>query len=162
MKRPKPTTCQSVPQYCLTSCLWLSAPSPLVPTEDVNLKRKRKYIVSFLKQLLTVAFIKQTGGNSAFVGDYFQQRINTLDALLMGFIDNKKNIEYHQTDPLSLQTPLGWKGDNFRVFFLRHGAYRRLQELHFASRFCCSSFFFSLFSPEVHGWIHFCQICSVC
>lgn len=25
---------QSVSQYCLTSCLWLSAPGSLVPTED--------------------------------------------------------------------------------------------------------------------------------
>ncbi len=30
----------------------------------------------FLKQLLTVVLIKQTGENSAFVGDYFQRRRN--------------------------------------------------------------------------------------
>lgn len=39
VKRPKPTMCWSVSQPLLTSSayLWLSAPSPWVPTEDVNL-----------------------------------------------------------------------------------------------------------------------------
>ncbi len=45
-KTPKQTTCRSISQHCLTSCLWLSAPSSLVPTEDV---KKHKYIDSCLK-----------------------------------------------------------------------------------------------------------------
>lgn len=32
---------------------------------------------NFLKQLVAVLFIKQTGGNTAYVGNYFQWRIDT-------------------------------------------------------------------------------------
>lgn len=35
--RLKPTSCLSVPQHWLTSCLWLLAPSPLVPPKDIAL-----------------------------------------------------------------------------------------------------------------------------
>lgn len=48
------TTCLSVSQYRLTSCLWLSASSPLVPTEDVHLLNTlRKVHVS---QMLVFVF----------------------------------------------------------------------------------------------------------
>lgn len=80
----KSTPCQSVSQSCLTSCLCLSSLCSLVPTKDVK-HLPHKYLVSsserfnnFLKQLLTGAFIKQTGSSRFFFwgGDYFQQRIN--------------------------------------------------------------------------------------
>ncbi len=56
-----------------------------------SFKTPHKYLVSSLKslsnfkQLLTVVFIKQTGGNSASVGDYFQRRMNPHVVLLWVF-----------------------------------------------------------------------------
>lgn len=53
--RPKPTTCRSVSQYWLTSCLWLSALSPQVPTGSEWIRCFIfKKLNNTLKQLLTV------------------------------------------------------------------------------------------------------------
>lgn len=39
-------------------------------------KKEKKRLSNFLKELDTVVFITQTGGNGAFLGNYIQQRMN--------------------------------------------------------------------------------------
>ena len=83
LKRPKKVKSDS--QYLTSAppCVWLSAESPLVLTEVVNLYKsgsqiqyfikKNKGLSHFPKQLGTVVFanITQTAMNGAFLGDSF-------------------------------------------------------------------------------------------
>lgn len=74
--------CESVSQYFPTSVpsLWLSALSPLFPSADVNLKIRLTSILFDFKKGSAVSqnCWSETGGKGAFVGNYFQQRMNAL------------------------------------------------------------------------------------
>ncbi len=72
MKRPKQTMCSSI----LSDFIKLSV--ALRPKATGSYWRcKSLKTADFLQKLLTVVFLfKQTGGNGAFVGDYFQRQMN--------------------------------------------------------------------------------------